>query len=211
MMNNASALLLGSLALAIVPLLVGMCTSYVKVSIVLGLVKSALGTQNVPGPLVTAVLSLVLTIVVMGPTARSLSANFENSDKKLFTNLTSETWKELSSKVEPLRDFLLKNSSATDRVQLLSILVKKGVKEDEKSLSVLIPSFMVGELKESFEMGFLVLLPFLIIDIVVANILVGLGMFMVSPITITLPLKLLLFLMTDAWWLLIKGLILSYS
>lgn len=211
MMNNASALLLGSLALAIVPLLVGMCTSYVKVSIVLGLVKSALGTQNVPGPLVTAVLSLVLTIVVMGPTAKNLSANFENSDKKLFTNLTSETWKELSSKVEPLRDFLLKNSSATDRAQLLSILYKKGVKEDEKSLSVLIPSFMVGELKESFEMGFLVLLPFLIIDIVVANILVGLGMFMVSPITITLPLKLLLFLMTDAWWLLIKGLILSYS
>ena len=116
---------------------------------------------------------------------------------------------------EPMRDFLLKKITLKDRTLFYSLALKLRKPEDrvgisEKDFLVLVPSFVVSELKEAFQIGFMLFLPFLVIDMVVANILLALGMQMLSPTTISMPFKLLLFVLVDGWYLIAKGLVIGY-
>lgn len=214
-------LVLFTAALALVPTILGLVTSYLKINIILNLLKSGLGTQQVPGPLTTMALSLALTFLIMAPVAQSI---FERVDPVVLNEVINKgnigKAPKLLEAVEPLREFLL-NHSGSRELEFLDQLSTKMAgagrtppqeepKLEESSFMRLIPAFTLTELREAFSMGFVLLIPFLVIDLIVANLLVGLGMFMVSPAMISLPLKLLVFTISDGWLLLTKGLATSY-
>jgi type III secretion protein R len=225
------ALFIGvSLCLALVPMLIGVATSYLKVSIVLNMLRSGLGLQQVPGNLVIMVLSLSLTAFIMQPVFEAMASAYESLPKQQNSSFQLKTVaNRFQSVSEPLLKFMKKHAGAKELSALQSMVVQAAeenalgnskmsqtTKEDtippsEERISVMVLAFILSELKEAFAMGFVLLLPFLAIDLVVANILVGMGMFMVSPVMISLPLKILLFIAGDGWLLLFKGLYLSYQ
>lgn len=209
---NPYWLIVGSGAIAFIPFFVGIATSYVKMSIVFGMIRSALGAQNVPSGLIVTALSLTMTIYVMGPV---IEISVERASALRSSDLKREPIKSLTPLVQPWRKFLSDHAGPRE-LQMLVALRSGGsssssISPDEVSIAVLLPAFLLSELKAAFSMAFVVLLPFLVIDLVVSNILVGLGMYMVSPVMISLPLKLLLFVTSDAWLLIVKGLIESYK
>ena len=205
-------MLTAAFLIALLPLLVGVCTSYLKISIVLTMLRSGLGTQQTPGGLIVMTLSLALTALVMAPVIQETAAEAEKiefawlSEKPDAARMSS-----LVPLVSPLRRFMADHSGIRE-LAVLSELSGTPPPEPPYSadLRVLMPAFVLSELKEGFAMGFVLLLPFLVVDLIVANILAGLGMYMVSPVMISLPLKLLLFVLCDGWLLLGKGLIASY-
>ena len=205
---------------ALVPVFMGLFTSYLKMSIVLGMVKSALGTQQVPGGLVTMALALALTGYTMAPV-------FEESSRILGDVSLVELTKKpsidglsvLRPAFDPFVSFLRKHSGSREVASLGRMAFGKNsdgsstevVQEaDSASLQVILPAFVLTEMKEGFAMAFVLLLPFLVIDLIVSNVLAGMGMFMVSPQMISLPLKLILFVVSDGWLLLAQGLVNSY-
>ncbi len=226
-MSSSFAFISISVALALVPLLLGLLTSYIKISIVLGMTRSALGTQQVPSGLVIMAMSLALTYFTMAPIIEACLAHSEKIDyKTIFANPSLQAFRDSSAAFDPWRGFLETHAGKRERkaLELLAqhpelpasagpILEAKTEAEEQSktSLRILIPAFILTELKEGFAMAFVLLLPFLVVDLIVANILVGLGMYMVSPVMIALPLKLILFVLTDGWLLLAKGLINSYQ
>jgi len=226
--------------LALVPLAAVMMTSFLKIAIVMSLVRNALGVQQVPPNMALYGLALVLSAYVMGPVinqaGRELRAAVtpaaQTAGPSAFqpgvpsmpsmpalTPPTDrmETLMEAGARAaEPLRAFMLKNSRPEQRDffvrtarQLWGDDQARDLKEGD--FLVLVPSFLVTELTEAFQIGFLLYLPFVVIDIIVSNILLAMGMMMVSPVTISMPLKLFLFVMVDGWTRLIQGLVLSYS
>lgn len=200
-------------ALAVLPFAALMVTSYVKIVIVLSLIRNALGIQQNPPNLVINGLSIILSMYVMSPVTMAMFDAAKNSD---FTMKDKQALMETVTQVEkPLKDFLKKHASERERHFFHKTAFKLWTKEQAESLSsdslmVLVPAFTVGELTSAFQIGFLVYLPFIAIDLIVSNILLAMGMMMVSPMTISLPLKLLLFVMADGWTRLIHGLILTY-
>lgn len=203
-------LILLSLGIAVIPIVVGIATSFVKVSIVLGLLRSGLGAPQVPSGIVITALSLAITSYVMGPTVEQTLAVAEQMS---MPDLASAPQGELRSTFEPLlspwRDFLTTHSASRE----LEVFARMEGHDPQEApaLRTLLLGFLLTELREAFTMGLALLLPFLVLDLVIANVLVGLGMFMVSPVLIALPLKLLLFVMADGWLLLTRGLVLSYG
>lgn len=209
-------------AISMVPFVIMMATSFVKIAVVLSLIRNALGTQQVPPNIVVTGLAMILTIYVMMPVGYEVYRSAGNIINK-GTNqpLLSQASIELLVKAtnqgkEPLRDFLLRNVHPQEKA-LFFTLAQKLVKNEEDKAKItdqdfvnIIPAFCISELTEAFQIGFVIFLPFLIIDIVVANILLSLGMFQISPITLSLPFKLLLFVLVDGWHLITKGLILGY-
>jgi flagellar biosynthesis protein FliP len=210
---------------ALLPLLLGVLTSYVKISIVLGMLKSALGTQNVPGNVVVMALSLAMTIFVMGPVLEQSWKGLSHLDSSVFYESPNlEIALQLDGAIQPWKEFLRRH--ARNREILLLVELEKDIRRNEGheqqltealefdpsdvSLRVLMPAFLLSELKSAFAMAFILLVPFLVIDLIVANLLVGMGMFMVSPIMISLPLKLVLFVASDGWILLTRSLVHSY-
>ena len=208
--------ILGALSLA--PFLLIMLTSFVKISVVLSIVRNALGTQQIPPNQVVTGLAFILTIFIMIPTAREVyrEAGLEGqSSTRIFSEQNVQFLLEGAKRGrEPVRRFLDKHTH--DRERLLFVELAQRLSEDPtpavdiRSFQVLIPGFVLSELKEAFEIGFIIFIPFLIIDMVVANILLALGMMMLSPTTISLPFKLLLFVLVDGWFLLVQGLVLGY-
>ena len=206
--------------LAAVPIFLGLGTSYLKVSIVMGMTRSALGTQQVPSGLVVMGLSIAITMFLMTPVIEQCVNKLPSvSILELKNSGSLNKVKEVMNAFEPWREFLFKHSGKRE-LQLLKNLAGGESQEVENvsylelekvSLRILIPAFVLTELKEAFTMAFILLLPFLAVDLIVANILVGLGMYMVSPIMISLPLKLILFVVSDGWMLLMRGLIQSYG
>jgi type III secretion protein R len=205
------ALALGFLAL--VPLVVVTSTAFLKLSIVLSLVRNALGVQQTPPNIVLYALALVLTVFIMAPIGQEVADGFE-AQPNATTDVTSLI---AASKrgVEPMRHFLLVNSKREQRdffmgqaKRLWPPKMASAVREDD--LVILVPGFVVTEITAAFEIGFLLFLPFIVIDLVISNILMAMGMMMVSPVTISLPLKLFLFVMVDGWSRLFHGLILTY-
>lgn len=214
---------------ALVPIALGLVTSYVKVSVVLSMVRNALGTQQVPGTLVIMALSFALTCFIMGPV---VERSFENAKGVKLASLVNtqpnlELLNQAAGIFEPWREFLHRHSGARELGALQSLDAERATADravdaakpepakaptgaEQPALRVLLPAFVLSELKEAFMMGFLVLLPFLVIDLIVANILAGMGMFMMSPTMISLPIKLLVFVLSDAWLIIIRGLVLSY-
>ncbi len=214
------------IALAIAPFFAVMVTSFTKIVVVLSLLRNALGLQQVPPNIVLNGLSLVLTLYVMYPVGQQMqNAIAQNPSQQMMQAQTGNDGGMLSSTntmlnavdagKEPLRNFLLKHSSPTERGFFLKTAQRVGepnraAEMTERDFIVVIPAFVVRELSLAFQVGFLIFLPFLVIDLVISNILLAMGMMMLSPTTISLPFKLLLFVLVDGWVKLSHGLVLSY-
>ncbi|MFX0548879.1 flagellar type III secretion system pore protein FliP [Hathewaya histolytica] len=212
--------------LALLPSIVIMTTSFIRIIVVLSLFKNAIGAQQSIPREVLIGLALFLTFFIMAPTYNKI--NDEAIKPYLDNKLTNEqAW---SKGAGPLREFMLKQTKVKDLKLFLEIgnlEDKVKVKVDDKGKEIsdsggkvydysdvptyaIIPAFIISELKTAFEIGFLLFIPFLIIDIVTGSILMSMGMFMVPPVMISLPFKLLLFVMVDGWHLLVRALILSF-
>lgn len=215
-------LIAASAALAVIPIALAMVTSYMKVSIVLGMLRSGLGTQQVPSGTVIMALSLALTCCIMAPVAGEtvdiLARNPLPAEVTAPPDLN--TLNRYTALLMPWRRFMETHTGEREKrffkeitdLQLKDQPQTEGENECRPdSLRIILPAFILSELKQAFAMAFVIMIPFLVIDLVVANILVGLGMYMVSPVMVALPLKLLLFVVSDAWLLLARGLINSYS
>lgn len=205
---SAEQLIYLSLAIALVPSVLGVLTAYLKVSIVLGMLRNALGTQQTPSGLLVMAISFAFTWMIMSPVFLSTYERWNAKQSVFSKGLTKENVEVLKDIFKPWQDFLKAHAGEREKV-----FIKETIKEPttDDDWRVLIPSFILTELKEAFAMALMLLLPFAVIDIVVANILGGMGMFMVSPTLISLPLKLLVFTTSDAWLFLSKALVGSYS
>ena len=200
--------------LAIMPFMIVMATSFAKLVIVFSLIRNALGIQQIPPNTALNGLALILTIYIMMPVIIASYEIIAREDLRLDDKESViQIFKEAS---EPYRDFLHKHSDPREREFFMGTAQELwGYEHVEKmkddNLLILMPSFTVSELTTAFEIGFLIYLPFIVIDLIVSNILLAMGMMMVSPMTISLPFKLLLFVFLDGWTYLIHGLVLSYQ
>jgi type III secretion protein R len=196
------------------PFIIIMVTSYAKLSIVLSLIRNALGTQQTPPNMVINGLAIIMTVYIMAPVAMQMSEVVEQEHIK-FDNPMSIV-QNFGKIADPLRNFLYKHSSPKERLFFIKsarqIWPKKMAENlKETDLLVLVPAFTVSELTAAFVISFFIYLPFIVIDLVVSNVLMAMGMMMVSPMTISLPIKLLLFVLIEGWGRLTHALILSYG
>jgi type III secretion protein R len=215
-------LLLVMVGLSLVPFVLLLMTSFVKVAVVLSILKGALGTPQVPPGQVVTGLALILTLFIMAPTAERMFRAVEPTlaTRAATADLSSPQSVALLATMadrakEPLREFLLKHSAPRDRGTFLGLAQRLRTPAEraglaDRDLQVVVPAFLTAELRRAFEIGFLLFVPFLIIDLVISNLLLALGMHMLSPTTVSLPFKLLLFVIADGWALLMRGLIESY-
>ncbi len=207
-------LIVGLTLLGLIPFLAVMATSFVKLVVVLGLVRNALGIQSIPPNMAIHALAIVLTLYIMAPPFTAAYESLAGSD---FKDMSSEEiFATIGKATEPFRDFL--DRHAKDHEQEFFVQTAKDMWPDDYSRDVkttdyrvLLPAFTVSELTAAFEIGFLLYLPFIAIDLIISNILLAMGMMMVSPMTISLPFKLLLFVLIDGWSRLIHGLVLTYQ
>lgn len=194
-------------ALSFLPAVLLMMTGFTRIVIVLGLLRQALGTQAAPPNQVIVGLSLFLTFFVMGPTIDKVYAEAWQpySENKIPFD------EALKRGEKPMREFMLKQTRQSD-VMLFSRLAKidPAMPAAEVPFKVLVPAFVTSELKSAFQIGFLIFIPFLIIDMVVASVLMSLGMMMLSPVLVALPFKLMLFVLADGWNLLLGSLAASF-
>jgi len=204
-------------AVALLPFLALLVTSFTKIVVVLGLLRQAMGLQQVPPNMVVNALAIILSIYVMAPIGLHAAATLKD---KLQGPATSRRFEDLPVIYEsistPLRQFLQKHTSAHDRAFFVRSTVKlwpreaaAGVRDDD--MLVLIPSFTLGELSSAFQIGFIIYLAFVVIDLIVGNVLLALGMQMLSPTVVSTPFKLLLFVALDGWERLVHGLVLGYQ
>ncbi len=195
------------------PFVIVMMTAYTKVVVVLLLLRNALGLQQVPPNLVIYAVTLVLTAFISQPVFSEV-ANSVMEPGRSFE--TVDDWLALlHSAAEPMREYLLRFANEREQAFFLEAAQRLWTADMAASvrstdLVILIPSFVVTELSRAFEIGFLLYLPFVVIDLVVSNILIALGAMMVSPVTISLPIKLFLFVLVDGWARLLHALVLSY-
>ncbi|MEW6191828.1 MAG: flagellar type III secretion system pore protein FliP [Bacillota bacterium] len=193
--------------LALVPAILVMMTSFTRIVIVLSLLRNALGTHQTPPNQVLIGLALFLTAFVMAPVYERI--NREAIQPFLDNRITQEEAQARGA--EPLRDFMLKQTREKDLALFIKLSQVPVPRErDDLPLTVVIPAFITSELKTAFAMGFLLYLPFLVIDMAVASILMSMGMFMLPPVMISLPFKLLLFVLVDGWYLVVKSLVESF-
>lgn len=195
-------------ALSFIPAAVLMMTSFTRIVIVLSMLRQALGTQTSPPNQVIVGLSLFLTFFVMSPT---LDKVYQDAYLPLSTGQIQFD-EALTRASTPMKTFMLKQIRDTD-LSLFAQLAKtpKVDKAADLPMRVIIPAFVTSELKTAFQIGFIVFLPFLIIDMVVASILMSMGMMMMSPVIISLPFKIMLFVLVDGWALLISSLVQSFG
>jgi type III secretion protein R len=197
-----------------VPTVAIVSTSFLKIAIVLSLVRNAMGVQQIPPTIALYGLAIILTAYIMAPVAQNIQKEVAASPAA--AKSIPAMYSAVTKGAEPLRNFMFKHSDQRQRdffVRTATTLWGPSMTADltEKDYVVLIPAFMVTELTEAFEIGFLIFLPFVIIDLIVSNILLAMGMMMVSPVMISMPLKLFLFVMADGWTKLIQGLVFTYA
>ncbi|MES2183535.1 MAG: flagellar type III secretion system pore protein FliP [Pseudomonadota bacterium] len=194
-------------ALSFLPAVLLMMTSFTRIVIVLSLLRQAMGTQSAPPNQIVIGLSLFLTFFVMGPT---LDRVYQDAYQP-YTNNAISFEQAMDRGQLPLRQFMTKQTRQSDFV-LFSRLARldADVKIENAPFRVLVPSFVTSELKSAFQIGFMIFIPFLVIDIVVASVLMSLGMMMLSPVLVALPFKLMLFVLADGWNLLIGSLAASF-
>lgn len=200
--------------MSLVPVLVVCTTSFLKLAIVMSLVRNALGVQQIPPNIALYGLALILSAYIMAPIAGRM-ADAVRDDPAALKSVTAMVTT-LRDGAEPLRGFMVKNSRPEQRdffVRTAERMWGAEMAADVRGTDflVLAPAFVVTELTMAFQIGFLLFLPFIVIDLIVSNILLSMGMMMVSPVTISLPLKLFLFVSVDGWSKLIHGLILTYA
>jgi type III secretion protein R len=207
-------------ALSLLPFVVLMATCFVRISVVLSILRSAIGAPQVPPTQVLTGLALVLTVAVMAPTGErmwqaarpALAAG--HGDLQSADGLAALEAAAMRAK-EPLREFLLAHTSPRERASFHALALKMRTPAErasvsDRDLAVVVPAFVTSELRRGFEIGFLLFVPFLVLDLVIANLLLALGMHMLSPTTVSLPFKLLLFVLADGWNLVVRGLMESY-
>jgi len=199
-------ILAGLTLIAIAPFLLVMTTSFVRIVVVLSLVRSAIGASSLPPNAVLTGLALVLTFVIMTPTIQRVSQDAVGP----YTRGKISQPAMLARAFEPLRGFMLRQTHEKDVALFERIAHVTQVAPEKAPPSVLLPAFVVGELRSAFAIGFALYLPFVAIDLAVASILMGLGMFMLSPPIVSLPCKLLLFVMVDGWALVCGGVVSSF-
>jgi flagellar biosynthetic protein FliP len=195
-------------ALSFLPAVLLLMTAFTRIVIVLSLLRQALGTQAAPPNQVIVGLSLFLTFFVMSPV-------FDQVYEKAYAPYAAGTMavdQALKEGVAPLRSWMLKQTRQSD-VQLFAKLAKlpDDVKGEDVPLTVLVPAFVTSELKSAFQIGFMIFIPFLVIDMIVASVLMSLGMMMLSPVLVALPFKLMLFVLADGWNLLLGSLAASFA
>ncbi len=206
--SNSVVIILLLTVLSIAPSLLVLCTSFTRIVIVLSLTRNALGIPTVPPQQVVVGLSLFLTLFIMGPTLSEMKQ--VALDPLLAGEIT--TGEALDLAQDPLRVFLLANTREGELEMFLDASnAETPVARDEVPLNALIPAFVLSELKSGFIIGFVIFIPFLIIDLVVSAVLMGLGMMMLPPSFVSLPFKLLLFVMLDGWMLVVGTLLTSYG
>ena len=194
-------------ALSFLPAIVLMMTGFTRIVIVLSLLRQALGTQSAPPNQVIIGLSLFLTFFVMGPTFDKVYQDAYQPYAK--GSISFEQALDLGE--APMRQFMLKQTRQAD-LSLFAKLAKldPDIKGEAAPMRVLVPAFAISELKSAFQIGFMILIPFLVIDLVVASVLMSLGMMMLSPVLVALPFKLMLFVLADGWNILIGSLAASF-
>ena len=194
--------------LSLAPSILVMMTSFTRIVVVLSLLRTALGTATAPPNAVIIALALFLTAFVMGP---ALQRSYDDGILPLANNQIT-VQQAFDRSTGPLRTFMQKNVREKD-LQLFTDLSREPAPATpaEMSLRILVPAFMISELKRAFEIGFLLFLPFLIIDLVVASVLMSMGMMMLPPVVVSLPFKLIFFVLVDGWSLVAGSLIQSYG
>lgn len=211
---NLLSLIIVVMMLGFLPFVAVAVTAFAKITVVLLIVRNALGVQQTPPNMVIYGIALVLTVYIAAPLAAQLQSIL--SDPSLSFETLDDWALVYEQGVEPVREFLLRHARLDDRAFFVDATaavwgptMAEGV--DNESLAVLVPAFLVSELTRAFEIGFLLYLPFLAIDLIVSAILMSLGMMMVSPVMIAVPFKLFLFVAVDGWSRLVQGLVLSYT
>jgi len=192
--------------LSLAPAILITITSFTRIVIILSLLRHALGTPQTPPNQVIIALSLFLTFFTMTPTFEKI----EEIALRPYLNKEISDVEAIKRSVEPLKEFMLKNTRKEDLKLFLDIRGERPKSPEEVSLVTLIPAFMVSEIKTALEVVFVIFLPFIVIDLLVASILMSMGMMMIPPMMLSLPFKLILFVASGGWELLIKSIIVSY-
>ncbi|WP_139201016.1 flagellar type III secretion system pore protein FliP [Polaromonas sp. JS666] len=194
-------------SLSFLPALLLSMTSFTRILIVLGLLRTAIGTQSSPPNQVLVGLSLFLTFFVMSPVFDKV----HSAAYKPFSENKISAEQALERGVEPFKQFMLKQTREADLALFARLAhIEKLEGPEQVTLRILLPAFVISELKTAFQIGFTIFIPFLIVDLVVASVLMSMGMMMVPPATISLPFKLMLFVLVDGWQLLIGALAQSF-
>ena len=229
------SLIIVLVGLSLIPFVAMIATSYLKIVVVMSLIRNALGIQSIPPNMVLNALAMILTFYIMAPVVSESWSAIVESQKTMAAKAGTVAPQaqgqgavahppssidlsslDLSKAGEPFRRFLSEHTAPRERMFFIKTAETLWGKDgelaavDPESYWILLPSFCVSELTKAFQIGFLVYLPFIAIDIIVSNILLAMGMMMVSPVTISLPFKLLLFVMVNGWTLLIQGLVKGY-
>lgn len=207
-------LIVGLALLALLPFIAVMATSFVKLAVVFSLLRNALGVQQIPPNMAMYGLAIILSIYVMAPVGFATQDYLRQNEVSLAKAESVEKF--LDEGIAPYRDFLKKQIKPREHTFFIDSTKqlwpsKYADRLEPDSLLILLPAFTVSELSRAFEIGFLIYLPFIAIDLIISNILLAMGMMMVSPMTISLPFKLLLFVLLDGWARLTHGLVISYG
>ena len=194
--------------LSLAPSILMMMTSFTRVVVVLSFLRTALGTQQTPPNTVLISLAMFLSLFIMMPT---ITASYEQGLKPLMNEEVTEM-EGFQKAVVPFKQFMLKHTREKDLALFVKLANVKEPKDAiETPLQVVIPAFMISELRRAFEIGFLIFLPFLVIDMVTASILMSMGMMMLPPVMIALPFKIIFFVLVDGWYLIAGSLVQSYG
>lgn len=216
LLGRPLALVVALALVSLLPFVFMSVTAFVKISTVLQIVRSAIGAQSIPSNTVVMALAAALTLLAMAPVGEKIIARatpiFSGKEAPDTVSLVRQG---IDAVRTPMREFLDKNASEREKARFLLVAKqarpeadRAGIKADD--LPILVPAFVVTELSEAFAIGFLIFLPFLVIDLVIANVLLALGMQMLSPSQVSLPFKLLLFVAIDGWGLLAQALVAGY-
>jgi len=206
-LNPVLQMLILMTVFSLIPLVFTCMTSFLRFVIVFSMLKTAMGTQQVPPSIVIIGLSMILTFYTMGGTFQKM---YDMASVPYQKNQNIALALEEGSK--PLKEFMMKQTRESD-LQFFVELAHKTPPASPEEINIweIAPAFIISELKTAFEIGFIIFVPFIVLDLVVANILLALGMFMLSPTIISLPFKLLIFIAVDGWALIVQGLVTSYN
>lgn len=192
---------------SLLPFVFSCMTSFLRFVVVFSMLKTAMGTQQVPPAIVIIGLSMILTFYTMGPVFQKMYEVGQVPYQK-----TGNLVLAINEGSKPLKEFMMKQTRQSDLEFFVSLAQKTPPKSpDEITIWQVAPAFITSELKTAFEIGFIIFVPFIVLDLVVANILLALGMFMLSPTIISLPFKLLIFIAVDGWAMIVHGLVTSYN
>ncbi|MDR1453011.1 MAG: flagellar type III secretion system pore protein FliP [Candidatus Margulisbacteria bacterium] len=201
-------LLLSLALISLLPFLLMTTTSFLRIVIVLGFVRSAIGTQQTPPSAVIVSVALFLTMYVMTPVWQEINTTAVQP----YNNGTISQQKALENGLLPLKNFMLRQTREKDLVLFIEFSKIPPISDiKDVPVYVLVPAFILSELTTAFKIAFVIFAPFIVVDMVVSNVLLSLGMFMLSPVMISLPFKILLFVLADGWFLITRGLVQSFT